>query len=309
MDAPPQLFISLIVHEKPEVILDQLRNFRRFAPAAIIVLHISKMMEIPVDLVTQIESLQRVHLNPIRVATTFYSLQGPHHENLRFILGLNPAETDRVAFHASNDLLVRKGVEHYVCSHAAAYFHDGIYFPAADSKILADREFAALRSKAASEVLIFSQVEGSFYQVQHLRRAFDLIEEVGMDLTQPRPYFAEEIILPTLIHGFLKGTSPSVGIPYILSEGAFIAKYFEIAGKLFGQGIVAKIFSRLLRTIGPIRITPRLVDRIRKGNLGIYENFRQSNGAVRFRTADSYGVKRVPRDIASRLRRHISGLQ
>ncbi len=129
-----------------------------------------------------------------------------------------------------------------------------------------------------------------------------------MDFTQPRPYFAEEIVLPTLIHGFLKGRGEAVGIPYIFSEAAFLGKYIEIAARWFGHSILAKVFCRLLRSVGPIRISTGLVDGLRKGDIGWYEKFRVSNGAVRFNTRDSYGVKRVPRDIADPLRRYISQL-
>ncbi len=313
MDAVRQLYISLIVHEKPEVILNQLRNFRHFAPAAIIVLHVSRAMDVTPDLLQEIESLGQIHVNPVRVGTSIHSLQGPHHENLRYIFNLNPAETDVAAFHASNDMLVRKGVENYIQTCTAAYYHDGILNPSTDptgaAKILGDKEFAALRSRAEAEVVIYSQVEGTFYQIKHLRRAFDLIEESGIDLTKPRPYFAEEIILPTLIHGFLKNSRQAVGMPYILSELSFIVKYFEIANKLFGHGIVAKAFCRLLRMVGPTCVSRRLVDGIRNGDIGYYEKFRKSNGVVRFNTLDSYGVKRVLREIDDPLRRDISALE
>jgi hypothetical protein len=129
-----------------------------------------------------------------------------------------------------------------------------------------------------------------------------------MDLTKPRPYFAEEIILPTLIHRFLKDGQQTVGTPYILSEAAFLQKYIEIAEKAFGHGLLARIFRRLLCVVGPTGISRSLVDGIRKGDIGIYEKFRRSSGAIRFSTRDSYGVKRVPREINDPLRCYISQL-
>jgi hypothetical protein len=312
MDPTRRLYISLIVHEKPEVILNQLENFRHFAPGAVIVLHISKAMDPTPDLLAKIRDLGQVHVNPVQVSTGINSLQGPHHENLRFIFGLSPAENDVVAFHASNDLLVRKGVEEFVRHHAAAYYQDGVLNPAHNpsgaAAILGDEEFAALRARAGAEVVIYSQIEGVFFQIRHLRRAFALIEEAGMDLTRPRPYFAEEVILPTLVHAFLKNDGGPVTVPYVLSELSFIVKHFETARRLLGHGLPAKVFCRLLRMVGPTRITSQLVDRIRKGDIGSYERFRRSNGVVRFNTPGTYGVKRVPRDIDDPLRRHISAL-
>ncbi len=313
MNSVRQLYISLIVHEKPDVILNQLENFRYFAPAAIIVLHISKAMDIPPDLPGKIQALGGIHVNPVRVATGIHSLQGPHHENLRFIFGLNPAENDMVAFHASNDMLLRKGVEDHVLSYEAGYYQDGILNPANDpiwaAKILGDAEFAALRSQAGAEVVIYSQVEGSFFKVHHLMRAFELIEQAGMKMTKERLYFAEETILPTLIHAFLRDEGKPIAAPYVLSELSFIVKYFEIARKVFGHGIVAKAFCRLLRILGPTQVSPRLVDGIREGDIGVYERFSRSNGVTRFSTLHTYGVKRVLRVIDDPLRRHISALQ
>jgi hypothetical protein len=308
-----KLYLSLIVHEKPEVILNQLENFRHFAPAAIIVLHLSKALDLTADFLGKIRALGQIHVNPVRIDTGLYCLQGPHHENLRFIFGLNPAETDRVAFHASNDMLVRKGLEEHVQCYSAGYHQDGVLNPATDptgaAKILADGEFAALRARAGAEVVIYSQVEGTFFQIKHLKRAFDLIEESGMDLTKSRPYFAEETILPTLVHAFLKDRGKPVAVPYVLSELSFIVKYFEIARKLFGHGVPAKAFCRLLRILGPTCISLRLVEGIRKGNIGFYEYFRTSNGVVRSDTRGTYGVKRVLREINDPLRQHISLLE
>lgn len=313
MDPVRKLYISLIVHEKPDVILNQLENFRYFAPAAIIVLHISKAMEIPPDLPGKIRALGGIHVNPVRVATGIHRLQGPHHENLRFIFALNPAENDVVAFHASNDMLVRKGLEDHVQSYEAGYYQDGILNPANDplgaAKILGDEEFAALRSQAGADVVIYSQVEGSYFKVHQLKRAFEMIERAGMEMTKERLYFAEETILPTLIHAFLRDEGKAIAAPYVLSELSFTVKYFEIARKLFGHGILAKVFCRLLRILGPTHISPGLVNGVRKGDIGFYERFNQSNGVARFSTRHTYGVKRVLRVIDDPLRRHISALQ
>lgn len=55
------IYISIPVHEKPEVIVDQLCNFERFFPSAKIVLHLSKNANFSVQ-----EFLDYINANQIR---------------------------------------------------------------------------------------------------------------------------------------------------------------------------------------------------------------------------------------------------
>ena len=61
-----------------------------------------------------------------------------------------------VSFHASNDMLVRTGLEKHVQSYEAGYCQDGILNPANDpvgaAKILGDEEFATLRSRTEEAI-------------------------------------------------------------------------------------------------------------------------------------------------------------
>ena len=306
----PRLFISLLVHEKPEVILDQLKNFKRYAPEAVVVLHLSKGFSLPDSAVHEFKALGQVHINPVQVATNKVNLLYPHFVNLELILQLGAEGNDKVALHASNDMLVRAGVDAYVGDYDAAYFSKGFVTPdTTDSyakKIFLDEEFAALRKKSGATDIVWSQVEGSFYPVSVLRHVVEQIRAAGFDLEKKRPYFGEEVILPTLAHSLLEGKR--IGTPYIFSEVSFLVKYVELRRRFFGETVVAKIFGRLLKMVGPKKITPAIIDRIRRENLGWYKMFGVANGDVRFAADRVFGVKRVERLFNDKLRAYIRSL-
>jgi len=312
MTAPSRLYISLLVHEKPEVILDQLKNFRRFAPGAIIVMHVAKAMVLTEEIAASFTALGNVHINPERVATNATTLLQPHQLNIRYILGLNPNEHDKIAFHASNDMLVRPGVEEHLQAYDAGYYNDGILDlknePLIANAAYADQAFMRLCKEAGVETLIKTQIEGAYFQIRHLRPALALIDAAGFDWTIRRGYYAEEIVISTLVHAQLNGTAARIGRPYILSEVSLLMKYIDLRHRILGYNMAAKILGRILRVLGPKSITPNLVGAIRKGKLGIYRFYQKANGVVRFSEEDSFGVKRVEREIDNKLRAYIRRL-
>lgn len=311
MNTKRRLYISLLVHEKPEVILDQLRNFRHFAPGAVIVIHLSVGFNFPDEFISEAIGLGQVHFNPQRVATNKVNLLYPHLLNIRYILTLGPAETDFISFQASNDLLVRGGLEEHLRSYDAGYFSDGILDvknePVYAGNVYADTGFLRLCETLNCKVIIKSQIEGLYAQVKDLKSVLRLIDEAGFDMSQKRSYFAEEVMLPTLLH-YVLGGSGRVGLPYILSEIAIQMKYIEIRHRVFGYNFFAKAFGRVLKLIGPNRITKGLVNRIRRGDLGFYNFFGRGIGVRRFSIEHSFGVKRVNRDMSDRLRLYVRGL-
>lgn len=310
MSIPRRLYISLLVHEKPEVILDQIRNFQRFAAGAVIVLHLSEGFSPPVEFFAALKKMANVHVNPVSVATNKVNLLCPHLENIKLIFGLDPDPEDFVAFHASNDLLVRDGLIQYIQDCTAGYFSDGVLDPERDvesaAMIAADTSFVQLLGKLGVKTIIWSQVEGCFFKIRHLRRAAAWIHEANLDMHLKRAYFAEEVILPTLVHKILQDEDHTRVVPcYVLSELSFLVKYVELRRRILGCTFFARILGRIFKILGPVRITPELVARIRRGNLGFYSFFGRSNGSFRFDAQTVFGVKRVERAIDDPLRKYI----
>jgi hypothetical protein len=306
-----RLYISLLVHEKTEVIMDQLRNFRHFAPGAVIVIHLSVGFDATDAFITEALGLGQVHFNPQRVATNKVNLLYPHLLNIRHILTLGPAETDLISFQASNDLLVREGLEEHLQAYDAGYFSHGKLDtknePVYAANVFTDQPFLDLCASLDCKVIIKSQIEGLYAQVHYLRSVLGLINDAGFDMSLKRTYFAEEVMLPTLLHHVLP-EHVNVGLPYILSEIAIQMKYIEIRHRLLGYNICARILGRILKVVGPSRITKGLVDRIRCSNLGFYKFYGTCLGVPRFSVAHSYGVKRVDRNMGDSLRCYIRNL-
>lgn len=309
---PRKLYISLLVHEKPEVILDQLRNFRRFVPGATIVIHLSLGFDFPEDFIPEAIGLGQVHFNPRRVATNKVNLLYPHLLNVRHILTLGPAETDFISFQASNDLLVRGGLEAHLQGYDIGYFSDGLLDeknePIYASNVHTDKPFLALCAALNCRAIIKSQIEGLYAQVRHLRSVLKIIDDAGFDMAAKRTYFAEEVMLPTLLHHVTAMENVRIGLPYILSEIAIQMKYIEVRHRLLGYNVCARILGRILKTVGPSRITTGLIDRIRAGDLGFYRFYGTGIGVRRFDARSSFGVKRVSREINDPLRKYIAGL-
>ncbi|CAM2916956.1 hypothetical protein [Rariglobus hedericola] len=309
MQQTKRLYISLLVHEKPEVIMDQLRNFRRFAPGAVVVVHLSLGFNPPESFIAEAKALGQVYFNPESVATNKVNLLYPHLLNIKHILTLAPAGTDFISFQASNDLLVRHGLEEHLQSYDAGYFSDG-YLDEKNEAVYAtrvreDQPFLDLLKSLNCPIIIKSQIEGLYAQVKDLRAVLQIIETANFDMSAKRSYFAEEVMLPTLLHHVLAGRG-RMGLPYILSEIAIQMKYIEIRHRLLGYNIFARAFGRILKIIGPVSISKGLVNRIRREDLGWYCFYGKSLNVRRFAVAHSFGVKRIPRDIDDRLRKYIA---
>jgi hypothetical protein len=308
-----RLFISLLVHEKPEVILDQLENFKRFAPGCVVVMHLSQGFTPPDEFLDAVKKLGDVRINPVSVPTNKVNLLCPHLENIKLIFDLEPDPEDLLAFHASNDLLVRPGLIDYIQPCTAGYFKDGILDSKRDSssaaKIQADKDFMDLLTRLQIKTIIWSQVEGAFFKIRHLRQAVEWIDGSGMDMRVKRGYFAEEVILPTLIHKMIgMDSNPCVVPSYVLSEVSFLVKYVEWRRRLFGYTFIALVFGRTLKVLGPRKITKCLVRGIRSGKLGAYGVFGYSNGNLRYNAGTVFGVKRVDRQVDNVLRVYIRSL-
>ena len=186
------IYISIPVHEKIEIIIDQAKNFYKFFPEAMIVLHLSKGAAFSLDnLKSELskENVNNVLVNPKQVETSWGGILNAHLENIRYILTLGDAE--KVIFHSSNDMLVKKGIFDYVKNRKNIFNLRPII---EDSFWWVGRR--ALRDPPMMNFfdnhLLGSQIEGSMYEISLLE---ELIKEVDKNpnlLKSNRPYPKEE---------------------------------------------------------------------------------------------------------------------
>ncbi len=111
-----RIAFSIPVHEKIEVIKNQVQNFKHFNPGCIIVLHVSALMEMDADSIKkELSEYTYVHINPIRILSGYADTSQlyMHYINLKYLLD-NNIPFDYFCIHASNDMFIKKGLEEYI---------------------------------------------------------------------------------------------------------------------------------------------------------------------------------------------------
>ena len=173
---------SILVHEKLEVVIDQIHNFKKFNPGSIIILHISE--DFKNELKGSIDFFLKynfVYINPrsLKTGLADNSQFLGHLSNINHLLTSN-VKYDYVCFHASNDMFVRSGL----CDFIIRFDVGSTQF-----KINSDSEWEqgrnALKDKnlircvermtAVSELNLFgSNIEGSYLNYDISKKIHEL---------------------------------------------------------------------------------------------------------------------------------------
>jgi len=205
MTTSPRVLISLAVHEAPEVVESQIRNFLHFLEDPVIVIHVSR------DFKIQAES-DRVLINPTRLHTAWGTeiLALIHILNVRY--ALKREHFDYVAFHSSNDLFVRRGVEAHIAEHKA-----GLGIGNIETwnwrEWRHDRPLSRFLRKHGLDTPLNGQIEGSFYRTAIFIKMLKSLDQLEADVAwhklehSPQPkkkrswafYPREEVYFPTAL--------------------------------------------------------------------------------------------------------------
>ncbi|MBC7979060.1 MAG: hypothetical protein H7Y36_00685 [Armatimonadetes bacterium] len=162
------ILISLLVHEKPEVVLDQIANFKKYAPEALIVIHPARQFVESSDILETLKGIEGVWLNPKPFYTGFGLVLKCHVSNFLFAREAGIPFT-HFCLHASNDMLVRPGMEDYVRRHDFGFFQhdlssDSVLFSFWIPDFQKDHAYRKImRDIGALPTNLASQVEGTFY--------------------------------------------------------------------------------------------------------------------------------------------------
>ena len=181
------LVISLPVHEKAEVILDQMLNFKHFCPTCAVVLHISKGFNWKDSLLNEEEFLSalstfdNVFVNPTRFETLWTNLIHTWISNFEYISGI--LDFEYYALSVSNELFVRPMPPISDFDLCATINFDRSYKVATwDSwyeKLFKDEYIYKLvqyLGGTADDDVCKSQVEGSFYRKEIFQQIIDVIK-------------------------------------------------------------------------------------------------------------------------------------
>ena len=296
--------ISLLVHEQVDVIVDQCLNFECFAPAALIMIHVSPSATFLRD--TLVEALRRAGcgrslVNPQSVRSAWGALSEAHLSNIRALEAHCDQDTI-VSFHASNDMLLRTLPD--FPPGRTALFNEFEVSPHSTwytgRKFGQSAAFAALLDQLGCERACGSQIEGASYPYGLLRELAGKLDGKG-DLLAALPDASEEIIFSTWARCHLGKPSR---IPYVLFRSS----------RLLEAG--AAVLPRPLRATGVTDIVQKAINRLevrfasplaRAADVESLILGRPASGAQGRSAAGPvhYGIKRVARVYDDPLRRRI----
>jgi hypothetical protein len=311
------IYISIPVHEKPEVVVNQMQNFARYLPEAKVVLHVSKGAKFSVNELEDVlkkANISNALVNPKQVETKWGSIIQAHIANIRYIIQRGDAE--KVIFHSSNDMLIMDGLSEYLQDkknifHLRKCASDSLWWVSKR----AVKDFPVLTF--FNHKLYASQIEGSMYDIVLLKKLVSDIDKQDLILDSELLYPREEIVFSSF--AYREDIKPD-GLPYVFSEvhmfDRVFFKYMSLFPILFlannpiSKG-VKKILELLLMQCKK-SITLDIIDKIitRNNNLDsmcILDDSLDKHLMWLIYNKDAlFGVKRVERDLLDPIRITIS---
>ena len=205
-----KIAISIPVHEKKDVVLDQIMNIKFYIENPVIVLHISKdFYENEHGDFHELKEIKNVYINPENLETGW--------GNYYYIKGM--VEFDYFILHASNDMYLKTGIEDYIKNYEAGFCRrillqkHTMWWPAQEA--WDDKQLRNIMDKIGQTRIIATQVEGSFYKSNIADIVMNCIKEnykIDKELIYPR----EEIYFSTIASCFVD--LGEVGYPTTYSE-------------------------------------------------------------------------------------------
>ena len=257
--------ISIPVHERAEVVIDQICNYKFFCPECGIVLHISKGFNWKDSLIKEenflsaLSKFENVFVNPTRLNTAHADMVHTHISNFEYVSKI--AEFEYFSMEASNALFVRHMPPISNCD--ADFNNNGflekmlsLYW---HSKTLKDEYLYGILAclNADFSAVRKSQIEGSFYRKELFQEIIDVINKVyRYELVQNKDriiYPREEIYYPTIASllnkdGKLKIVHPNYTCIFWGNKN-FVPteqQIMEVAqGKIQGQYAVKRVLRRI----------------------------------------------------------------
>lgn len=289
--------ISLPIHERPEVVADQLENIKRFMPSSLVMIHISKGFQGDVTGLQDLISWQYqgfAFINPERLNTAWAGMIQSHLSNFKAAVD---AELDftHFAMHASNDMFVKLGAEEYIEKHGCGVQQ----FPCSPDMMWTPRRRAtwdpqlhAIMDDIGATKMHGSQIEGTFYTKSIFEDIHGLFRK-NFDVNKIEQYGT-------------KDDNDHNNTLYAREE-----LYFSIIASEIVRGKLARpyLFSEVMTGV---KTTPVLIDQIRTNEVNDEDCVEKRICDPHYRLYDKenlYAVKRVARDLRDPLRRYIRELK
>lgn len=203
--------VSILAHEKPEIVQEQIQNTLHFLPGSVIILHLHVSFDWGGNLV-DFANNDTVFVNPNPLPTLWGNLHHAHNSNFHYARSL--FDFDYFLLHSSSDLFVRLGAADYIPT-VDAGVSQVAPLPIWSAPLFAEGDpvFQRIARDAGADELWCSQVEGTFYRREVFQEMVDIIER-HFDYRHTLPYVHEEIYYPTIA----KAMKINRGLPYLLRE-------------------------------------------------------------------------------------------
>ncbi|MBF0408326.1 MAG: hypothetical protein HQM10_13330 [Candidatus Riflebacteria bacterium] len=216
-----KICVSIPVHERPDVILDQIKNFRFYLPDCQIVLHKSQNFIHSPEFgkFDELEKLEGVSVNPVSLPTWSKWGSFVHVHNSNFEFAEKNLSFDYFCLHASNDLYVKPGALKYISSFDAGFQQDLIDSSSKwvlKDKIFSDPDLKKIMELSGAKDIFGSQVEGMFFKRGIFSKMVEIINKCYDFENVQLNYERAEVYYPTLA----RKLSPSTGLPCVFSSVA-----------------------------------------------------------------------------------------
>ncbi len=195
-----KIVFSLLVHERPLVILDQINNILTFNPNSTVAIHFNpKFSEndslSKAELINILKKIKGVVINPHPVDVSIDNLIQGHISNYRCV---EKEDFDYFYLIASNELFICSGAEKFVENYdfgCEKLKNKKWYYY---KKMIADDSMKQLLGESLEERCFTSQVEGSFYSKDIFAHLISSIERVFDYKNQSQIYPREESMFSTI---------------------------------------------------------------------------------------------------------------
>lgn len=321
-----KIVVSIPVHEKIEVIKDQVENINKYIKFPIIVFHVSASFSEFQRLQQVLSVYQNVFINPERLKTEWADIIHTHISNFKFIS--SQMKFDYFMMHSSNDMYIREHIENYIRKYDAGFCVRKVtrnnlhWWPA--NAALRDKVLKNMMIETGQTMVIASQIEGSFYNYESMCRIVHTIECNYHRNEKEEKYTREEIYFSTIASSFIPWEN--CGRPTTYSEvhnfDRTLWKLKNTARRLyqFVKWIIPQKrydqFEALCNTIlfkfGHYKLQPVLVKKLVQGEKKCIDKNRyldDGSGAFElYEGTNIFSVKRVERDYNNKVRKYIRNL-
>lgn len=217
MNKNPKIGISLPIHEREDIFLNQLFNIKKFIPNSIVCTHLSANSSIDQNLIKTLSILTGNISNENRLSTMYgKGLMPVHISNFKLLKRHN---IDYILLLSSNEMLIRPGLNFYISN-----FDIGLQicnrsnhpeWHLFNKKIERLSEIEKFLDRAGVTDIQGGQAEGQFFKTELFEKMMETYEQ-----SFPENYFefeTEEIIASTYFSN-LESNKYRIGLPITLQN-------------------------------------------------------------------------------------------